>query len=209
MLSPITMILRGYNLEEVKTVAETLLESRYVRNMEITLNTDNAYDIIREIAQAYGDRLNVGAGTVQTFEELKLAIEAGATFVLSPRTMTQDMLNYCKEHDVLAVPGAMTPSEIAQSYIDGAFAIKVFPSNEFSLNYANKVKEPMGDIPLMAVGGINKDNVVQAFEGGYDYIGTAGGLFTKEDIKNHNQQALATSLRQFETEVDRIFKNKE
>lgn len=206
MLSPITMILRGYNLEEVKTVAETLLESRYVRNMEITLNTENAYDIIREIAQAYGDRLNVGAGTVQTFDELKLAIEAGATFVLSPRIMTQDMLNYCKEHDVLAVPGAMTPSEIAQSYIDGAFAIKVFPSNEFSLNYANKVKEPMGDIPLMAVGGINKDNVAQAFEGGYDYIGTAGGLFAKEDIKSHNKEALKTSLKQFEAEVDRVFK---
>lgn len=206
MLSPITMILRGYNLEEVKTVAETLLESRYVRNMEITLNTDNAYDIIREIAQAYGDRLNVGAGTVQTFDELKLAIEAGATFVLSPRIMTQDMLNYCKEHDVLAVPGAMTPSEIAQSYIDGAFAIKVFPSNEFSLNYANKVKEPMGDIPLMAVGGINKDNVAQAFEGGYDYVGTAGGLFAKEDIKSHNKEVLKTSLKQFEAEVDRVFK---
>ena len=48
-LSKVTMILRGYNVEQVRTVAEVLLHSKYVRNMEITLNTDNAYEIIRTI----------------------------------------------------------------------------------------------------------------------------------------------------------------
>ena len=52
-LSKVTMILRGYNVEQVRTVAEVLLHAKYVRNMEITLNTDNAYEIIRIISDEF------------------------------------------------------------------------------------------------------------------------------------------------------------
>lgn len=192
------MILRGYNYEEVKCVAEVLLESKYVKNMEITLNTEGAYDTIEKISNEFGDRLNIGAGTVQTFEELIQAVDAGAKFVLSPRKMSVAMLDYCKERNIISVPGSFSPSEIAESLIDGASAVKVFPANEVTLSYAKKVCEPMGDLPLMAVGGINKSNVQEAFDSGYTYVGTAGGLFNKEDIKALDKKKLKTSLKEFE-----------
>ncbi|MGN1376821.1 MAG: 2-dehydro-3-deoxyphosphogluconate aldolase, partial [Dorea sp.] len=81
----VTMILRKYTYEQVRSVAEVLLDSQYVRNVEIALNTENAYDIIRKISAEYRGRLNIGAGTVQTYDELLKAIDAGAEFVLSPR----------------------------------------------------------------------------------------------------------------------------
>lgn len=201
-LSKVTMILRGYNLDQVRNVAEVLLHAKFVKNMEITLNTDNAYEIIRAIAKDYQGRLNVGAGTVQTYDELVNAIEAGAKFVLSPRRMTKDMLAYCNENDIISVPGSFTPSEIGEQFELGANIVKVFPANELSLSYAKKVREPMGDLKLMAVGGINKSNVKDALDSGYQYVGTAGGLFAKEQIINKDFEGMLKSLKEFEAELE-------
>ena len=195
----VTMILRKYTYEQVRSVAEVLLDSQYVRNMEITLNTENAYDIIRKISAEYRGRLNIGAGTVQTYDELLKAIDAGAEFVLSPRMMTEQMLQHCRDQGILSVPGAFTPSEIADQIEKGADIIKVFPANELSFGYAKKVCEPLGDLALMAVGGIHRDNVKEALASGYRYVGTAGGLFPKEAILSMDQEKLAENLRLFET----------
>ena len=138
-LSKVTMILRGYNVEQVRTVAEVLLHAKYVRNMEITLNTDNAYEIIRIISDEFQGKLNIGAGTVQTYDELKKAVDAGAKFVLSPRQMTEDMLAYCKERGIVSVPGSFTPSEIGDQFAMGADIVKIFPANELTIKYAKKV----------------------------------------------------------------------
>lgn len=195
----VTMILRKYTYEQVRSVAEVLLDSQYVRNMEIALNTENAYDIIRKISAEYRGRLNIGAGTVQTYDELLKAIDAGAEFVLSPQMMTEQMLQHCRDQGILSVPGAFTPSEIADQIEKGADIIKVFPANELSFGYAKKVCEPLGDLALMAVGGIHRDNVKEALASGYRYVGTAGGLFPKEAILSMDQEKLAENLRLFET----------
>lgn len=202
MLSKVTMILRGYSYEEVRCVAQVLTSSTYVRNMEITLNSPQPYETIKKIADEFGTILNVGAGTVQTYDEAVQAIAAGAKFILSPRMMTKETLAYCKEHQVISVPGSFTPSEIAQSFADGADIVKVFPANEVSYSYANKVREPMGDLPLMAVGGVNRSNVKEAFASGYLYVGTAGGLFSKTDIQMMAVDKLKESLALFEQELN-------
>jgi 2-dehydro-3-deoxyphosphogluconate aldolase/(4S)-4-hydroxy-2-oxoglutarate aldolase len=200
-ISPVTMILRGYTYEQVKCVAEVLLNSKHVRNMEITLNTKDAYEIIQKISSEYGTRLNVGAGTVQTYTELEKAIQAGASFALSPRMMSKEMLDLCKKNGVISVPGSFTPSEVAESLTNGADIVKIFPATELNLSYAKKLQEPMGKLPLMAVGGINRENVKEAFKCGYEYVGTAGGLFKKEDIQKMDSAALIKELELFEKEL--------
>ncbi|MEG1461862.1 MAG: 2-dehydro-3-deoxyphosphogluconate aldolase, partial [Anaerorhabdus sp.] len=67
---------------------------------------------------------------------------------------------------------------------------------------AAKVREPMGDYELMAVGGINKTNVKEALTSGYQYVGTAGGLFSKENIKSKNKEKLIEELKEFEKAID-------
>jgi len=201
-LSKVTMILRGYNVDQVRAVAEVLLQAKHVKNMEITLNTDNAYKIIRTISDEFQGKLNIGAGTVQTYDELVKAVEAGAKFVLSPRQMTADMLAYCKKKGIVSVPGSFTPSEIGEQFAMGADIVKVFPANELSLKYAKKVCEPMGDLKLMAVGGINKENVREALDSGYKYVGTAGGLFPKDQIVQMDKARMLMSLKEFEAELN-------
>lgn len=198
MLSKVTMILRGYTYEEVRCVANVLLGSKNIRNMEVTLNTENAFEIIEEISKEFGDQLNVGAGTVLTYEELVKAHKAGAAFVLSPHLMSKEMMDYCTKHSIFSVPGAFTPSEVAQAMSLGANAVKIFPANEVSYSYANKMREPMGDLPLMAVGGVNKTNVKEVLNSGYSFVGSAGGIFSKEDIKNKDTAKLENALEDFE-----------
>ena len=80
--------------------------------------------------------------------------------------------------------------------------MKVLPANELSLKYAKKVCEPMGDLKLMAVGGINKENVREALDSGYKYVGTAGGLFPKDQIIQMDKARMLISLKEFEAELD-------
>lgn len=195
-------ILRGYTYEQVKAVCETLCQSSKIKNVEITLNTENALEIIRKISKEYGNRLHIGAGTVVTFEEVKDAIDAGASFVLSPVGYTKPMIDYCHEHDVIAIPAAFTPHEIYTQIQYGADIVKVFPANELSWNYAHKVMEPLGDLPLLAVGGVNAENVLEVLKSGYHYVGSAGGIFSKKDILNCDHEQLLKSLRKFEQALD-------
>lgn len=197
----VTSIFRGYSYEQVREAALVLLEGHIVKNMEITLNSEGAFDIIKKISDEFSGRLNVGAGTVLTLEGLKRAYQAGASFVLSPDMMSEQMLTFCKENHIISVPGAYSPSEIRALFNRGADIVKVFPANELSHSYAKKVCEPLGDLPLMAVGGVNTQTVAAVFEGGYKYAGSAGGIFKKADLLTKNYAALRASLNEFESHV--------
>ncbi|REJ11482.1 MAG: 2-dehydro-3-deoxyphosphogluconate aldolase, partial [Bacillaceae bacterium] len=170
MLSVATQILRGYSYNQVKTVCEALVESK-IRSVEVTLNTDDALTMISRLSEEFGEKLFIGAGTVITLNDAKEAIQAGAKFILSPILMTNEMIDYCKEHDVITVSGALTPTEIYEAFSRGSDIVKVFPVKEFSFNYAYSVCEPLGDLPLMAVGGVNHTNVNQYLKNGFKYVG--------------------------------------
>ena len=139
---------------------------------------------------------------MQYLDELKQVQAAGAVFALSPRMMSKEMLDFCKEHNMVSVPAGFTPSEVGELFDNGADIVKIFPANELSLSYAKKLCEPMGNLKLMAVGGINKNNVREAFESGYQYVGSAGGIFRKEDIKAGNLDSMRKSLKEFEEQLD-------
>lgn len=204
--SNIVLILRGYHLEQVLTLMDVLNDSRYIKNVEITLNSEGAISIIKEIIQRY-PTLCVGAGTVITFEQLKEVIDAKAKFVLSPSGYSPEMIDYAIKHNVTVVPGALTPTEIYKQHVLKASIIKVFPANEYSCNYAKKLKEPVEDLKLMAVGGVTADNVINYLKGGYQYIGTAGGIFKKEHILHQDVEKLKQDLHYFEAKLDEYYKN--
>ena len=201
--SAVTQVLRGYTYDQVKAVVEVLVDSP-VHNVEVTMNTPDAASLIHRLSREYGSVINVGAGTVLTLDELKLAHKAGATFVLSPTLFSEEMFAYCKEHGILSVPGAFTPTEVAHAFSLGADIVKVFPANEVSYSYAKKVCEPLGNLPLMAVGGVTTQNIAEVFAGGYRYVGTANGIFNKNDILTENKAALKLSVRKLTEELERL-----
>ena len=103
--SKITCILRGYTAQETRLILEVLKDSG-IRSVEITMNTEGALSMISEAVERFGDSLSIGAGTVLTMEQLQDVVAAGADFVLSPVMFTREMLDYCRERKVIAVPAA-------------------------------------------------------------------------------------------------------
>lgn len=202
MEGKVVVIARGYTYLQVKNICEVLVNSKKIKNVEIALNSKNAYDIIKKIIAEFKNQLHIGAGTVLTKDQLKKVIELGVEFVLSPVNMSSEMIDLCHQNHVIAIPGAYTPSEVFSQYQMGADIIKLFPANELSKGYAKKILEPLEDIPLMAVGGINKDNVQYYLKEGCQYVGTLGGIFDKKDIMECNYGKMIESLKQFESILD-------
>ncbi|WP_055669666.1 bifunctional 4-hydroxy-2-oxoglutarate aldolase/2-dehydro-3-deoxy-phosphogluconate aldolase [Desnuesiella massiliensis] len=196
----VTIILRGYNYKQAKTVMKALAESS-IKSVEITMNTEGALEAISKLSSEFGHTMNIGAGTVTTLDQAKAAIKAGAKFILSPVMLSKEIIDLCKENSVISVPGAMSPTEIYKSFEDGADIVKVFPAISCGIKYFKDVKAPLGNIPLMAVGGVSNENAREFLDNGADFLGIGSGIFNKEDILNKNLEGLIKSIKEFEEKI--------
>ena len=192
----ITVILRGYSYKQIRLIVSILVKNG-INSVEITMNTEKAAEIIKKIKTEFGEKILIGAGTVTTMEEAKEAVNAGVTFILSPIMLEKEILNFCKSKKVITVPGAFSPTEIIQSFRDGADIVKIFPADRLGKKYISDITAPLGELPVMVVGGINKENVNDYFKSGAKYAGIASGIFNKEDILSENAENLEKSLKDF------------
>ena len=193
----ITVILRGYTYSQVRTVVKNLIGTS-LSSVEITMNSPDAIETIRKINEEFGHCILTGAGTVTTYEEAEAVIKAGARFVLSPIMLSQKIIHLCKTHQVISVPASMTPTEIKTSLDMGADIVKVFPARTMGPDYFKDIQSPLGKLPLMAVGGVNGDNVGEYLEAGASYAGIGSGIFKKEDILSEQEEGIIQSIKYFE-----------
>ncbi len=194
MINKITIILRNFDIESAKLIAHEA-DQYDCFSLEIALNSANAFDEIKAIKDMHQKNVMVGAGTVVNMELLKQAKEAGAEFVLAPICMTEEMIQYCKENNMISVPGAYSPSEIQQMKVFGADVVKVFPASSVGPSYFEAIMAPLGHIPMMVVGGINAGNVNDYFSAGIDYAGIGSGICNKEELMNGNISSLVENLK--------------
>jgi len=197
----VTIILRGYNYNQARTVMKALAQSS-IRAVEITMNTEGALETISKLSKYFGDTMLIGAGTVTTMEQAKAAISAGAKFILSPVMLSKEIIDLCREKSVITVPGAMSPTEIYKSFEDGADIVKIFPAISCGTRFFKDVKAPLGNVPLMAVGGVSKENAKEFFKDGADFLGIGSGIFNKEDIESENFEGLIKSIKEFEEKIN-------
>lgn len=173
----ILAILRMNDSEKVLPTALAILEGG-IRSIEVSLNTPNAMECIKKLAEVHG--ILPGAGTITSVETARDAIEAGAEFVVTPITK-KEIIDVCHDLGKPIFSGAFTPSEIYQAHEWGADMVKVFPAETLGMNYIKAVKAPFPAIKLMPTGGVNSANIDQWFEKGATCVGV-GGCFTKMSI---------------------------
>lgn len=178
-----------------------VLKDSGIRSVEITMNTEGALSMIREAVERFGDSLSIGAGTVLTMEQLHDVVGAGADFVLSPVMFTREMLGYCRERKVIAVPAAFTPSEIYTQLTWGADIVKVFPAVTVGPSYFRQLAGPLGALPLMAVGGVNAENAQEFIKCGCPYLGVGSGMFRRADVSRGDAKRLRADVEAFEMAV--------
>lgn len=196
-----TIIMRGYTFQQAEAILNAIegLETKFA--VEITLNTPDSLNQLTLLTKKYGDSIYIGAGTVRSIDDVKAAIQAGAKFLLGPHMFTQDMINFAKEHEVLSVPAAMTPSEIDEMFKRGADIVKVFPAIVLSPRFFRDVQAPLGKLPLMGVGGITVNNAKDFLSNGASYLGLGSGMFDKEDLVRLDSKNLSKSMRKLISSV--------
>lgn len=196
----IIAILRGVPAEKMESVITSLYRGG-IRLLEITFNqkSDTRHqetgDAIR-IARSLFPDMHVGAGTVMSKEDVQAAYEAGAEFILAPN-VNKKVIKASVKLGMLAIPGAMTPTEIAAAYGYGAGIVKLFPAGELGLAYAKAVMAPVNHVPLIAVGGVDVHNLREFLENGFVGAGIGSSLTNKQMIQNSEWEALTNLARQY------------
>ena len=197
----ITAILRGIDREHLEPVVEALYAGG-IRLLEITFNQgsttrleDTAAAIAR-VKEIYGDRLHVGAGTVMSVEEVAAAHRAGAEFILAPN-VDEMVIRAAVDRGLCAIPGAMTPTEIAGAYNAGAQIIKLFPAGNLGLGYCKAVMAPLNHIPMIAVGGVDQHNLPSFLKAGFLGAGIGSNLTDRRLIQAGDYQGLKALAEEF------------
>lgn len=193
----VVAIIRGIAEADGDKTAEALAEGGIVF-LEVTMNTDGATNMIRRFIQRFGGRLQIGAGTVLSVEEAKQALDAGATYIISPN-LDEDVVQYCVDQGVEVWPGTMTPSEIVKAHKLGAKAVKVFPMGSLGLSYLKEIRAPLAHIPMIATGGVTLDNIQDFLRAGAVAVGIGGNLVNKTLIQEARFGEIQSLAEQFVT----------
>ena len=189
-------ILRGVGADFFKAVMHTAFEQG-LKAIEITLNTENALEIIQKNRAGVPRGCFLGAGTVCCLKEAQQAIDSGAMFLVTPN-VDHAVIEYAVSKNIPVVAGALTPTEIYQAWKAGASLIKVFPCQAMGgASYIRQILGPFDQIALCAVGGVTLQNLSDYFKAGVQAVGVSSSLFGKTALAQKDLDALALNVRQF------------
>lgn len=191
----IVAIIRGIEKMKVLPLVKALKDGG-IDCIEVTFNTPNAAEMIRNIKKEFGRDVFVGAGTVTNLETAKIAHEAGVEFILSP-SLHKDVIEYCKSNEIVSIPGAYTPTEIVMADQWGADIVKVFPAGAIDSKFIKLIRGPLNNIDMMAVGGVNLDNVDDFIKSGSMSVGIGGSLVNKMYIEKNEYEKITNLAKSF------------
>ena len=148
-------------------------------NKEETKKDKENSIIIKELANIYECRedIVIGAGTVLDAETARIAILAGAKYIVSP-SFNKETAILCNRYKVPYIPGVMTINEIVSSHEVGVDIVKIFPGSVYGPSYIKAIKGPLPYASMMVTGGVNINNIGEWFKSGVDLVGIGGELNT-------------------------------
>ncbi|MGT2753545.1 hypothetical protein [Streptococcus ovis] len=195
--STVMAIVRVETIERAQQIVDGCLAGQ-IDCLEISYTNANASDIISQLNTIYENKILVGAGTVLDSETARLAILAGAKFIIAPN-FNQDVARLCNRYQIPYMPGCTTYTEAVVALEHGASMIKAFPiSNFYGYQLGSIFKTPLPYLPLMSSGGVTIDNITNWLESGVEVLGV-GSLLTKgttEEIA-FNAQLLRQAVEKF------------
>jgi len=173
---PLVAIVRGVTVDDAEAVGDAIFEGG-IRIIEVPLNSPDPLKSIERLARKFGDNMLVGAGTVLDPAEVGRVRDAGGRLLVSPDTNIE-VIAATAAAGLVSSPGYFTPSEAFAAIRAGATALKLFPS-EGAIPMLLKAQLAVlpKDIPVLAVGGINPDNMRPWLDAGATGFGLGGGLY--------------------------------
>jgi 2-dehydro-3-deoxyphosphogluconate aldolase/(4S)-4-hydroxy-2-oxoglutarate aldolase len=164
--------------------------------IEITMTVPDAVTVIREVALQYGQSILIGAGTVITAEQAELSIRAGAQFLVSPG-LAVSVLAVGRQAGILAMPGALSPTELMTAYENGAQLVKIFPcGNLGGPKYLRSLKAPFPNAKLIPTGGVNVTNAADYIAAGAFALGVGADLVDPTALREENLKKITSAAQE-------------
>ncbi|MFS0559318.1 bifunctional 4-hydroxy-2-oxoglutarate aldolase/2-dehydro-3-deoxy-phosphogluconate aldolase [Terribacillus sp. 179-K 1B1 HS] len=172
----IVAVVRADSKEQAIRISDACIEGG-LTGIEVTFTVKDAELVIKQLTAQYRENTDVviGAGTVLDSTTARLAILAGASFIVSP-TFDAETAKLCNLYQVPYLPGCMTIGEIKQAMEAGADIIKLFPGSAFGPSFIKAVKAPLPQANIMPTGGVDLENVGDWLKNGAVAVGVGGNL---------------------------------
>ena len=191
----IVAVVRSQDSQQLVEVVRALFEGG-VTVAEITMTVPGALDIIRQVRQALGDQVLLGAGTILDPETARAALLAGAEYIVSP-TVNLEVIKLCQRYDKLVMPGAFTPTEILAAWEAGADIVKVFPADVVGPAFFKAVRGPLPQIRLMPTGGVDLTTAAAFLKAGACCLGVGGQLVEPDAVARRDFTRIRDLARQY------------
>lgn len=186
----IIVIVRGVEKEKLIPLAEAmyaggiqLLEVTYSANGKVF--DEETAENIRILSKQFEGRMYIGAGTVLTEKQVELTAKAGGKFIISPDTCPE-VIRKTRELGLVSMPGALTPSEMQIAHRNGADFIKIFPITSLGASYVKAVKAPLSHLKMLAVGGVDENNIAEYLKAGINGFGLGSNIIDKKKIAEND-----------------------
>jgi 2-dehydro-3-deoxyphosphogluconate aldolase / (4S)-4-hydroxy-2-oxoglutarate aldolase len=189
----IVAIIRGADPADVLRIAEAL-QSGGVNMLEVTLNSPNALEVVKELSGNMKKML-IGAGTVLSPVDAERSVEAGAKFIISPN-VNKETIIATKKLGIVSIPGAYTATEVVNAWSNGGDIIKIFPAT--NADYIKVLRGPLSHILMMPTGGINAENISEFRKAGAVAFGIGTALVdVKHKITDEYLNRITENARKF------------
>jgi 2-dehydro-3-deoxyphosphogluconate aldolase/(4S)-4-hydroxy-2-oxoglutarate aldolase len=189
---PVIGILRDLSFDVIEKIAP-IYRKAGLSTLEVTMNSKGATEIIREMVKRFPD-LNIGAGTVCDPDDLEAAMEAGASYIVTP-VLDEEVIKKAVDNNIPVFAGALTPTEIWRAWRAGASAVKIFPATQFGAGYLRDLSGPFKKIKLLPTGGVSIQNMESYFQAGAFGVGMGSTLFDKKMIRENELEKLSEHFR--------------
>ena len=192
----IVPVVRASSAEEAMQVIEAI-RAGGISIIEITMTVPRAVRVIEQVADAHGDEVVVGAGTVLDAETARACILAGASFVVSP-ALNLATIEMCRRYSIAVMPGALTPTEVVTAWQAGADVVKVFPCGALGgAKYLRALKAPLPQIELIPTGGVSLQTAKDFIEAGAFALGVGADLVDTKAIRSGQPEKVTEAARSY------------
>lgn len=192
---PVIGILRGVDEAFFPDLMTAAFDAG-LQAMEVTMNTAGVERIVGKNQSRVPKGNYLGIGTVRNTDEASRALDAGASFIVTPNT-DASVIEYARGRNVPVIAGAFSPTEVYTAWKCGARMVKVFPCGLLGPNYIRELRGPFDDIDLVAVGGVTPENMRDYFDAGVRAVGASSALFGKTALKEKDLKKLSEHVRKF------------
>ena len=190
----IVPVVRAANLEEARRAVDAICTGG-IPVIEITMTVPNAPAMIQELVRHYGTTVLTGAGTVTTAQQAEICLDAGAQFLVSPG-LSVPVLQMAEKRGILAIPGALTPTEVMAALDAGAKLIKIFPCGSAGgPKHIKALRAPFPETRLIPTGGVNLANAAEYFAAGSFALGVGADLVDLAAIRRNEPAKIIDMAR--------------